>query len=357
MLLAVFGFIMLMGFFVVQFLEIVALQVRRQSLESSADDLRPHAVSALETTLAVLAEFREIDGAIYGPAQGWEAPLDYAGIPWPEGITVEVTITDEGSLLPLNGVVNDDTRERLRNLFDELEIDEAELYEVSGETVAVLTESLIDWIDADERSGFDGGEADWYEDRNWPRLPPNRPLTRLEDLRYIRGWRELFFDTDGAPNERFEAFRPHVTLFEGGKVNINTASETLLYTALERLGEYFAEDLVDERNGPDGVAGTADDEVFTTLAEAGLGDDDNASTEMSLIRVEVLVRAAYGQYRIETLVNAGGSSGSAGDGGGGARNPGGNPPDTRTGSRSGGGSASGGYPFEINRRVDNLSLD
>ena len=47
--------------------------------EADANRLRLEAYSALETTLAVLEDFREVSEGLHSPAEGWSDPLAFAG--------------------------------------------------------------------------------------------------------------------------------------------------------------------------------------------------------------------------------------------------------------------------------------
>ncbi len=52
--------------------------------EADAARLRLEAYSALETTLAVLEDFRIVSDGLHSPAEGWTDPLDVAARPrWP----------------------------------------------------------------------------------------------------------------------------------------------------------------------------------------------------------------------------------------------------------------------------------
>src|SRR6218665_587606 len=73
--------------------------------EADASRLRLEAYSALETTLAVLEDFREGGDGLHSPAEGWRDPLGFAGYaPEAEDRTVEVTLEDESEKLPLPSV-------------------------------------------------------------------------------------------------------------------------------------------------------------------------------------------------------------------------------------------------------------
>jgi hypothetical protein len=63
--------------------------------------LRAEAYSALEVTLAVLNDFREVNNGLRSPAEGWGDPLTFAGYTPNEDRTVEVTFEDESGKISL----------------------------------------------------------------------------------------------------------------------------------------------------------------------------------------------------------------------------------------------------------------
>ena len=88
---------------------------------SDASYLRLEAYSALETTLAVLEDFRQTNGSLKSPAEGWSDPLTFAGYEPPEGTKVEVTFVDESGKFSLPNV----TQSTLVNLFKSWELSQS----------------------------------------------------------------------------------------------------------------------------------------------------------------------------------------------------------------------------------------
>ena len=72
-----------------------------QSQFQGQEDMRSQAYCFFDTALAVLHEIKEIDGQLYRPVQGWGDPIGYSGIPLPDGVDVQVKITDESGRLPI----------------------------------------------------------------------------------------------------------------------------------------------------------------------------------------------------------------------------------------------------------------
>jgi type II secretory pathway component PulK len=81
--------------------------------------------------------------------------------------------------------VNPVQRAFARRLFEKWKIDPA-----SAET---LIDSIVDWIDADDRPRPHGAENDYYRPLGNPQFPFNRPFDDLDDLLLVRGAEELDF--------------------------------------------------------------------------------------------------------------------------------------------------------------------
>lgn len=292
-LLSVFGFILLMAIFVIQFLDQVALQARQQFKTSARIDLRPQAYAALEVALGVLHEFGEIDGGLKAPAQGWSNVMAYAGIEWPEGITVSADIEDLGGKLNINAV----PRTEMATLFDQMDIDLSD-----AET---MIDALTDWIDDDgPLFKLNGAEADWYEDEGLDRLPDNAPLTSLDTLKHIRGWREVFFNEDGEPDAQFATIRDVFTVYDAGDINLNAVSGPLLQV-LGEVHNFPPEFVTNYREGLDGETGSEDDPYFAGPDDFDIAGIPTAAggTEMSLFIIDIAVSQGGRNFTLSALVS------------------------------------------------------
>ncbi len=337
-LLAILGFILLFSILTIQFLQSVTLQVRRQAQVAASDDLALVSLSALEAMLAVLEEKRTLDQGLFGAGQGWQAAFKEAGLQWPEGLSVRVKIEDLGSKLPINQV----PERQLQALFEQMEIDFSDQ--------EVMIDSLVDWIDDDgPRYKLNGAEADWYKRKGFKQLPANRPLTSLESLAHVRGWRTVFFDEDtGEPGPLFKQLSDAVTVYNAGALNWNSLNGPLL-EALTRDSDTTAQLLLDALAGEDREMGTGDDVFFrdeADLLEAGLDPSlvKLAETQMTLFMVHVHVQQPGASQTLEALVQARGNQKNKGK-------PDPEDPERKSGSQQG---ASGAkktdqvsYPFEI----------
>ncbi len=245
----VLGLIALAAFVLVAFMEDATARIKYSGLFSNRDDLRIQAYSMLETTFAVINEIREIDRALYGPAQGWGDPLGYAQIEPPEDFDVEIIIEDETGKISLYRI----TPLTLNVLFEEMGIplDEAE----------PLTDALLDWTDEDDLTRLNGAESDFYETIDPPYKPANSPLQSWNELRLVKGFDTFFFDPEGIPNDHYRQFISAVSLYHDEPVNINSAGPLVL-TVLSRVEGIDIMGLTEYLNGDDEVRGTGDDRLI-----------------------------------------------------------------------------------------------
>jgi len=131
-----------------------------------------------------------------------------------------------------------------------------EVTTLGSDEAAELAQCIVDWRDQDSQFqhpnyGFEDSE---YDDLSEPYACKDAPIGAPEELLLIKGMKR----------DIFNKMRPFVTFWGTGSVNLNTAPpETLLALGLSRgaVAKVLA-----FRAGADGLAGTADDEIF---AQAG----------------------------------------------------------------------------------------
>ena len=70
--------IMVVAYVLTKFVERANVEIQGEGYYVERSRLRLHAWSYLEIAVAVLADVKAIDNAIYAPAQGWANPLEYA---------------------------------------------------------------------------------------------------------------------------------------------------------------------------------------------------------------------------------------------------------------------------------------
>ena len=258
--------------------------------------LRGEAYSALEATLAVLAQFREIDGGLYAPAQGWGDPLALAGYAPQPGCTVTIEFDDENAKLPL---ANAEWAEPvLASLFADLGFEPGE--------VEVLTDSLLDWIDADDNPRPYGAEKDDYLRGDPAHVAANRAPRSFAELAAVQGFADLMFTESGRPNERCEQFMRRVSLWSDGTINLNTVPDELLR----------ASGLVDDRqlaslsralDTVEGDRGTAGARYCRSLNELGeqvgpLANGGPFGVQTEVLGVVVTVRKRQAVFRLRAVI-------------------------------------------------------
>jgi hypothetical protein len=179
--------------------------------EADAARLRLEAYSALETTLAVLEDFRIVGDGLHSPAEGWSDPLGFAGYEPAEGRTVEVTMEDESAKLPLPSV----KPAMLIALF--------KYWQVPQTDAERLSDALLTWIQKDLTPTAIGAPTiQDYEALPLPFAPPGRSLRSFAELSAIEGVRQMFFDQDtGQPNELYQRFVATFSLYDFESPNFN----------------------------------------------------------------------------------------------------------------------------------------
>lgn len=115
--------------------------------------------------------------------------------------------------------------------------------------------NLIDWRDTDDNVTLPGGaEDEYYQTLNLPYHCKNTSFESIEELLLVKKvTKQILYGEDG--------INQWITVYGKGVVNINTASKTVL-AAL--LNEELAQNIINERSGPDLKEGTEDDKIYTT---------------------------------------------------------------------------------------------
>lgn len=293
-LIAVLALLFLASVAVFRFVEEAAHELQYRGQVQDDEELRLAAYSALETTFAVLAEFRALDGKLASPVQGWSDPLAYAAFNPPEGISARVLFTDESGKIPLSRLDAD----LLPIFFEEMGLAFAEAQE--------LSDTLLDWQDEDDLARLNGAESDLYEREDVPYRAANRPLRSWEELRRIEGFRDLFFAEDGTPNAWFDLFTGSVTLLSSGSTNLNAANDLTL-RFIGRLEGFDPANLQDYLRGEDDLPGTADDLLLFNDNNPYYQPDPQASLnlgalETSLLRIDVECRRGETFLLLEAFV-------------------------------------------------------
>jgi len=142
--------------------------------------------------------------------------------------SVTVTVTDRGNCFNVNSLVSGDgerTRlnlpalQQLRRLMDSLQ--------VPVQSAIIISDSLADWIDADQDPQVNGAEDSYYQSLPVPYRTPGRRIVDLSELRAVRGMDE----------PTYQRLRPWLCALPGGEravINLNTLrpDQARLVTAL-----------------------------------------------------------------------------------------------------------------------------
>jgi general secretion pathway protein K len=283
-LVIVLGVLFALSVLMTVFIERSVRELRYRALFIDRDELTVTAHSALEATLAALAEVAEIDEGLFAPVQGWREPLKQTGFTAPPGLEVRVEVRDKSGQIPFDKL--DPTV--LGLVLEQLE--------VSFGDQQRLIDTLLDWTDEDDLARINGAEAQFYASLPSPYRPRNARLRTWEELRLIEGWNRLFFDEFGEPNVLYERFTEMISLRHKGKVNLHAAPPAVL-EVLGRLQGFEADFLIDYLNGLDGKAGTADDRLIATAdnpyTRGGIPANPEDPPELAGVRAETLQIEVY----------------------------------------------------------------
>jgi Type II secretion system (T2SS), protein K len=291
--------VMLTAFLLSRFIQRAGTELLADAQAGDQARLRGEAYSALEVTLAVLADFRAIDGALHGPGQGWDDPLRYADYEPAGGRRVEIDFEDESGKVSLPALDQDALQ---------LVLEQAGLGRREAE---LASDALLVWMRPDYTPASLENEAQRYERAALPHLPPQRSLASWQELGAIEHAREYFYDASGRPNDRWRWLEANVSLFAFTGTNLNTATPAAL--AAGGLSDAQAASLRQYLNAPPAGGGA---HYFRSAAEAntvvGLaGTPGKLGAEVQVLRIRVTVHDGAAVFRMSAVVvPPGGSAGS-----------------------------------------------
>jgi type II secretory pathway component PulK len=286
--------------------------------------------SGMELARYVLSEQTRIPGEPYdalnqiwagGPGSIDESNSPLAGIPLDnyqigDG-TVSLKIVDLERRMDIN-TANTAALQQALNLMG-----------VSPDDMAIIADSILDWVDTDDNPRLSGAENSYYQGLNPPYYAKNAPIDDLSELLLVRGISEhpeIYWG--GAASNHPPAVFQHklgfgyspgqaadypfglVDIFTPvsiGRINVNTADANVLQM-IPGVDEATAQNIIKLRAGPDGAEGTEDDTPFAgvnQLVTAGL----NPQIVSQLGRIctvrsatfEVHVTARVGDYKREYI--------------------------------------------------------
>lgn len=293
----ILALITLAAFLITRFVERTMTEMLVESRARSADRLRSDAHSALEATLAVLADYQALDNGLRSPAQGWGEPLAELEMPARPGTAVEVHFEDETGRPSLPRL----SMSSLVTLGRHLGLKETE--------ATIFAEALLVWTKAGQTSARFETDPRNYEFADPPHRPPGRPLASFGELAAIAGVREMLFGEDGRPNDRYENFVRSVSLYDFPAINLNTADANTL--SLAGLDANQTARLLERNSGqvrlPPGTP-----PYFRSVAEAqaavGITTPFTGfDTQVRCLRIRVTVREGATSFHLIAVVRPGGN--------------------------------------------------
>ncbi len=301
----VLALIAVASFFLSLFIERSMTEMLVESRARQSERLRAEAHGALETSLAVLADFQVIDEGLRSPAQGWGDPLAAVDFEPRDDLVVEVQVEDESGRISLPRL----GQSELVALGRQFGLKDAEAER--------LADALLAWTSREHTSTRYETDPRNYEYAQPPHRVPGRPLASWDELASIAVARDLFFDQDGRPTKLYDDFVATLSLHDFPAVNLNSAHPGSL--ELAGLDESQISRILAYNRGE--VRNTSDEPAyFKTVAEAQLllgatvpltGFD----TQARCFRIRVSVREGGTTFFLTTVVvPASAASGNAEEG-------------------------------------------
>ena len=268
-----------------------------EARDLAARRLRREAYSALDATLATLEDFRLVVGNLHSPAEGWDDPLGFSGWSPRAGCTAEVELVDESGKISLSHVDG----ATLVNLCKSWDLKQAEAER--------LADALLGWMRPDYVPM--GSRSPDYEQGLLPFLPPVRPLRSFTELAAIDYAREVFYDEEGRPNDRWRRFAATFSLFDYPTLNLNAAPPDVL-TALglsdvsqqQRFREYLTGTGIYAHAGPAWLSSAP--QAAQVLGTAAL--PPGTGTQVQALRINVTVREGRTEFRLTAVVASAGGA-------------------------------------------------
>ncbi|HWA26659.1 MAG TPA: hypothetical protein VG734_13445 [Lacunisphaera sp.] len=281
----VLGLVTLGAFLIGQFIERSVTEMLVESRVVQAARLRVEARSALEASLAVLADYQVLDGGLRAPVQGWGEPLAGMNLRPREGLKVRVAVEDESGLVSLPRLGAND----LIALGKRFGLKEAE--------AARLADAILTWTHRDHSTTRLETSLRNYELANPPHRPPGRPMASFDELAAIAGAREFFFTAEGQATLLYADFVRNVSLYDFPAPNLNSARPATL--ALAGLDDSQAARVIAYRDAR-GPRAPGTPPYFRSLEEA----KSLLGLTVPIGRFDTLARC----LRVQVTVQEGGSS-------------------------------------------------
>ncbi len=288
----VLGLITLAAFLLSQFIERAMTEMLVESRARQAERLRADAHSALEASLAVLADYQAVDEGLHAPAQGWGTPLDDLDLVSRDGRIITAEIEDESGLISLPRLGQSGL------------IELGEKWGLKKTEAEQLADALLAWTRREHASNRIETDPRRYEFANPPHRPPGRPLASFAELAAITGARDFFYTPAGRPTRLREEFVRNVSLHYFSAANLNSALPATL--ALMGLDEDQVGKVIAYRRGEVSRA-TGAPPFFRSVAEAQTALGVTAlrgrfDTQARCLRVKVAVQEGGTVLRLTAVV-------------------------------------------------------
>ena len=281
----------------VMFIEKASDDLVVDAREAAARRLRQEAYSALDVTLAVLTDFRMVNGGLHSVAEGWNDPLGFAGWEPREGCTAEVSFEDESGKLSLPHADS----ATLVNLFQG--------WGMSQVNAEHLADVLLAWMQKDHVTS--SATPPDYDQGALPYTAPLRSLRSFSELSAIDYARDVFYDDNGRPNDLWARFVGAVSLYDFKQTNINGARGDVLgalgsldITQQKQLAEYLDGTGSRAREGPAFFESTSEaaNVIGTGVLPQGYG------TQISALRINITIHEGRTAFHLSVVVTSPGGA-------------------------------------------------
>lgn len=214
------GFAMITALWLIVAITVVALQFSIDAHERYTVGINAseRGIARAAAIGALAYEQAQLEGVIRAQVTGtganrlrssdpWiDADSMFSGVVDIDSMPVNVVVKPGGALLNINNMA----QESLTAFFSSLIGDYATADEIS--------QSIMDWRDADDQARARGGEREAYLKEDRMVLPANAPFRDIDDL----------LDVRGMTPEILEKARPYLRTYGNGVVNLNTAEAPVL---------------------------------------------------------------------------------------------------------------------------------
>ena len=232
-----------------------AMQVEEAGARYFQDSFQAEALakSGVHVTMALLLKDGETNQADH-VGELWAQ----VGQPGSEAIaldeigTLEGQVADESGKFPINALV--DEKGALRPAHGQVlaRLLTNPPFQMEAEEAKALAAAIKDWLDPDDETTEGGGaESEYYQSQEKPHGCKNGPMTSLAELLLVRGMTEpLYYGKEGGPG-----LKDLLTLYSGGKINVNTAGPLVLQALLSpstppETAESWVESVIAYRREP-----------------------------------------------------------------------------------------------------------